>query len=72
MRNRFGTYECKLCLAFHPNEANYLSHTQGTKPDKTSGGVGETEGRYRRDDVIALMRVVPKVKIGRPGILSLF
>jgi splicing factor 3A subunit 2 len=77
MRNHFGTYECKLCLAFHPNEANYLSHTQGTKPDETSGGVGETcghggqvgetEGRYRRDDVIALMKAVPKVKIGRPG-----
>jgi splicing factor 3A subunit 2 len=27
----FGTYECKLCLTFHPEEANYLLHTQGTK-----------------------------------------
>jgi len=31
MRNHLGTYECKLCLTIHPNEANYLSHTQGKK-----------------------------------------
>lgn len=31
MRNHLGTYECKLCLTLHPNEANYLSHTQGKK-----------------------------------------
>lgn len=31
MRNHLGTYECKLCLTLHTNEANYLSHTQGRK-----------------------------------------
>jgi len=31
MRNHLGTYECKLCLTLHTNEANYLSHTQGKK-----------------------------------------
>ena len=28
MRNHLGTYECKLCLTLHTNEANYLAHTQ--------------------------------------------
>ena len=31
MRNHLGTYECKLCLTLHTNEANYLAHTQGKK-----------------------------------------
>ena len=31
MRNHLGMYECKLCLTLHPNEANYLAHTQGKK-----------------------------------------
>jgi len=31
MRNHVGTYECKLCLTLHTNEANYLAHTQGKK-----------------------------------------
>lgn len=31
MRNHLGSYECKLCLTLHTNEANYLSHTQGKK-----------------------------------------
>ena len=28
MRNHLGTYECKLCLTLHNNEASYLAHTQ--------------------------------------------
>ena len=31
MRNHLGTYECKLCMTVHPNEGNYLAHTQGKK-----------------------------------------
>ena len=31
IRNHLGTYECKLCLTLHTNEANYLAHTQGKK-----------------------------------------
>ena len=31
MRNRTGQYECRLCLTLHPNEGNYLAHTQGKK-----------------------------------------
>jgi hypothetical protein len=28
MRNHLGQIECKLCLTLHPNEGNYLAHTQ--------------------------------------------
>jgi splicing factor 3A subunit 2 len=31
MRNHLGTFECKLCLTLHPNEGNYLAHTQGKR-----------------------------------------
>ena len=38
MRNHLGTYECKLCLTLHNNEASYLAHTQVSKgkPKQTS------------------------------------
>jgi splicing factor 3A subunit 2 len=31
MRNHVGQYECRLCLTIHPNEGNYLAHTQGKR-----------------------------------------
>ena len=31
MRNHVGQYECRLCLTVHPNEGNYLAHTQGKR-----------------------------------------
>jgi hypothetical protein len=31
MKNHLGTFECKLCLTLHPNEGNYLAHTQGKR-----------------------------------------
>ena len=34
MRNHLGTYECKLCLTLHNNEASYLAHTQVRKLSK--------------------------------------
>ena len=30
-RNNIGSYECRLCLTIHINEASYLAHTQGKK-----------------------------------------
>ena len=30
MRNHLGQIECRLCLTIHPNEGNYLAHTQVT------------------------------------------
>lgn len=37
LRNHLGTYECKLCLTLHPNEGNYLAHTQGKRHQVSSG-----------------------------------
>lgn len=31
VKNHLGSYECKLCLTLHPNEASYLAHTQGKR-----------------------------------------
>ena len=31
LKNHLGSYECRLCLTLHPNEGNYLAHTQGRK-----------------------------------------
>jgi splicing factor 3A subunit 2 len=31
IRNHLGSYECRLCLTLHRDEANYLAHTQGKK-----------------------------------------
>jgi splicing factor 3A subunit 2 len=31
LRNHLGQIECRLCLTVHPNEGNYLAHTQGKK-----------------------------------------
>ncbi len=31
MTNHLGSYECRLCLTLHPNEGNYLAHTQGKR-----------------------------------------
>jgi hypothetical protein len=40
MRNHLGQIECKLCLTLHPNEGNYLAHTQvGLVEDGAGHGV---------------------------------
>lgn len=31
VKNHLGSYECKLCLTLHRDEANYLAHTQGKR-----------------------------------------
>lgn len=31
MRNHLGSFECKLCLTLHNNDASYLAHTQGRR-----------------------------------------
>ena len=45
MRNHLGTYECKLCLTLHPNEGNYLAHTQGKRHQSNLGRRAAMEGR---------------------------
>ena len=79
MRNHLGTYECKLCLTLHTNEANYLSHTQGKKHQAGLARRAAMEAKLARQrgdtDVMmplrttasGLQRAEAKVKIGRPG-----
>lgn len=78
MRNHLGTYECKLCLTLHPNEANYLAHTQGKKHQANLARRAAMEAKKQRreedDDVMPLSRTSgpsqrsePRVRIGRPG-----
>ncbi|EED91120.1 predicted protein [Thalassiosira pseudonana CCMP1335] len=78
MRNHLGTYECKLCLTLHTNEANYLSHTQGKKHQaglarraameaKLARQKGETDVMMPMRSTTASQRAETKVKIGRPG-----
>ena len=79
MRNHLGTYECKLCLTLHTNEANYLSHTQGKKHQAGLARRAAMEAKLARQkgdtDVMMPLRSstqsarggLQKVKIGRPG-----
>ena len=79
MRNHLGTYECKLCLTLHTNEANYLSHTQGKKHQSGLARRAAMEAKLARQrgetDVMMPTRStagggtshMTKVKIGRPG-----
>ena len=70
MRNHLGTYECKLCLTLHNNEASYLAHTQGKKHQNNLAR------RAAKDAKDAPVQPAPEktrvdikkfVKIGRPG-----
>ena len=40
MRNHLGQIECRLCLTIHPNEGNYLAHTQVGRTDRRFGARG--------------------------------
>ncbi len=70
MRNHLGTYECKLCLTLHNNEASYLAHTQGKKHQSN---LARRAARDAKDTpaqpALEKARVDIKnfVKIGRPG-----
>lgn len=76
MRNHLGTYECKLCLTLHPNEANYLAHTQGKKHQQGLARRAYLE-KQKAEKEAALLPVQPplpskrpkiqKVRIGRPA-----
>lgn len=78
VRNHLGTYECKLCLTLHRDEANYLAHTQGKKHqaglarraylDKLNA---ERDGQTPLDASTAPTTTptvsMQKVRIGRPA-----
>jgi splicing factor 3A subunit 2 len=77
MRNHLGTYECKLCLTLHPNEGNYLAHTQGKKHQAGLAKRAMMEKQAKEALPAAAMvaggssaraRHLPtRVRIGRPG-----
>lgn len=76
MRNHLGTFECKLCLTLHPNEGNYLAHTQGKRHQYNLGRRAAMEaktqgaGRVLTSAMTATIEPVQKkrvMQIGRPG-----
>lgn len=69
MRNHLGTYECKLCLTLHPNEGNYLAHTQGKRHQYNLGRRAAMEAKNAAPRLMVAKEAPKKVvmKIGRPG-----
>ena len=81
MHTNVGTFECKLCLTVHPNEGNYMAHTQGKRHQNNVGrraalaakkeaeqGVMEMYGgdSMKRE---AMLKAKKKsmIRIGKPG-----
>ena len=69
MKNHLGTYECKLCLTLHPNEGNYLAHTQGKRHQSNLGRRAAMEAKTSGPKILPASEPVKKrvIKIGRPG-----
>jgi splicing factor 3A subunit 2 len=77
VRNHLGSYECKLCLTLHRDEANYLAHTQGKKHQQGLARrahldllKAEREGTTALPMVSSTTTSAPsraKVRIGRPA-----
>jgi splicing factor 3A subunit 2 len=80
-RTSVGTYECRLCLTQHPNESNYLAHTQGKRHQQNIARRAAKEAREKGLDPasaapfpapIALTQTPQQqgpraARIGRPG-----
>ena len=77
MRNHLGSYECKLCLTLHTNEANYLAHTQGKKHQQGLAKRAYMEKLKQEKEQLAGMPSstaanvqqpkAKKIRIGRPA-----
>lgn len=82
MRNHLGTYECKLCLTLHPNEGNYLAHTQGKRHQYNLGRRAAMEAKTQARTMAPLASTMAAdaqkqkeaaeskkraLRIGRPG-----
>ncbi|KAL7714244.1 Splicing factor 3A subunit [Entamoeba marina] len=63
-KTHLGSFECRLCLTLHNNEANYLAHTQG-KRHQTN--LKARELKEARDREINKPLVKCFMKIGTPG-----
>lgn len=69
-KNNLGTFECKLCLTVHPNEGNYLAHTQGKRHQYNLGRRAAMEAKNAGPRAMITQKEAPKrnvLKIGRPG-----
>ena len=72
MRNHVGQIECKLCLTVHPNEANYMVHTQAKRHQ---ANLGKRAAMDAASAASLLPQPLPQagagkrrgVRIGRPG-----
>lgn len=78
VRNHLGSYECRLCLTLHRDEANYLAHTQGKKHQQglARRAFLEKEKAEREGDscllapsssLSAYQPTNRKIRIGRPA-----
>mmetsp|Transcript_441 Transcript_441/g.777 ORF Transcript_441/g.777 Transcript_441/m.777 type:complete len:331 (+) Transcript_441:95-1087(+) len=70
VRNNLGTFECKLCLTVHPNEGNYLAHTQGKRHQYNLGRRAAMEAKNAAPRAMAVAKDAPArtvIRIGRPG-----
>lgn len=69
MRNHLGQIECRLCLTLHPNEGNYLAHTQGKRHQQNLAKRAAREAAEKQVAPAPQKRAAVKktVKIGRPG-----
>eukprot|EP01031_Cornospumella_fuschlensis_P027198 gene27198-32863_t len=69
LKNHLGTFECKLCLTLHPNEGNYLAHTQGKRHQYNLGRRAAQEAKNAAPRVVTkeVTPIEKKIKIGRPG-----
>ena len=69
LKNHLGTFECKLCLTLHPNEGNYLAHTQGKRHQYNLGRRAAMEAKNATPKTVVTKEIQPKrsLKIGRPG-----
>ena len=74
-KNCHGSIECKLCLTLHPNEGNYMAHTQAKKHQANMRRRAARDqklnafegGAYVPSANRAARKTVQWQKIGRPG-----
>jgi len=73
MRNHLGQYECKLCFTIHPNEGNYLAHTQGKRHQQNLAKRAAYDAQQQQKNSIlpqpntSLISKRKNIRIGRPG-----
>jgi len=77
VKNYLGHYECRLCATTHPNEGNYMAHTQGKKHQTALAKRQlqiEKEKQLSGENSIQLKKLISnqsnirkQPKIGRPG-----